>query len=125
MKRDGYVSLWVGNFVEYIDLKDYLTPFETEDGLVKRSLFEEDFMLSFYDHDQLEIEHYKQKQSHLRDLLSFSTHHQVIVPKFVDLCGEHIPYHVNSVILLYNFQYSGRVGDEIAHIRYLGHVNYK
>ncbi|BDG45871.1 immunity 22 family protein [Parageobacillus sp. KH3-4] len=124
MEKEGFVSLFIGNFKSYKDLQNYILNSYTEDGDLLPSEFEKDFNIDYYNEDFREVEFYDEPSNDLRVLLEGFSYDEEIIPKFIELCGERLNQEMNSVILLYNFQYNGHVNEK-NQFRFLGTVQYK
>lgn len=124
MEKEGFVSLFIGNSKSYKDLQNYILNSYTEDGDLLPSEFEKDFNIDYYNEDFREVEFYDEPSDDLRVLLEGFSYDEEIIPKFIELCGERLNQEVNSVILLYNFQYNGHVNEK-NQFRFLGTVQYK
>ncbi|SFA47597.1 Immunity protein 22 [Parageobacillus thermantarcticus] len=124
MEKEGFVSLFIGNSKSYKDLQNYILNSYTEDGDLLPSEFEKDFNIDYYNEDFREVEFYDEPSNDLRVLLEGFSYDEEIIPKFIELCGERLNQEVNSVILLYNFQYNGHVNEK-NQFRFLGTVQYK
>ncbi|MGX9706933.1 immunity protein 22 of polymorphic toxin system [Laceyella sediminis] len=124
MKKEGFVSLFIGNSDSYEELQKYVLVSYTEDGDAIPSKFEKDFGIEYYDEDFREVEFYSQSSNDLRVLLEGFSYDEEIAPEFIDICGERLDQEVNSVILLYNFQYDRKV-DKTNQFKFLGTVQYK
>lgn len=124
MEKEGFVSLFIGNSKSYKDLQNYILNSYTEDGDLLPSEFEKDFNIDYYNEDFREVEFYDEPSNDLRVLLEGFSYDEEIIPKFIELCGERLNQEVNSVILLYNFQYNGHINEK-NQFRFLGTVQYK
>lgn len=123
MEREGYVSLWVGNFSSKEEMENYLHISYDEDGDAIPSRFEEDFDIDYYDLDFREAEFYPTEVISMQELLKFCSYDEMIIPKFIDTIGEQLHQSVNSMILLYEFNYSGQQSGHP--LTFLGTVKYK
>ncbi|TCW39409.1 immunity protein 22 of polymorphic toxin system [Laceyella sacchari] len=124
MEKKGFVSLFIGNSNSYEELQKYVLVSYTEDGDSIPSKFEKDFGIEYYNEDFREVEFYSQSSNDLRFLLEGFSYSEEIVPEFINICGERLDQEVNSVILLYDFQYDGKV-DKANQFKFLGTVQYK
>jgi hypothetical protein len=124
MEKEGFVSLFIGNSKSYKDLQNYILNSYTEDGDLLPSEFEKDFNIDYYNEDFREVEFYDESSNDLRVLLEGFSYDEEIIPKFIELCGERLNQEANSVILLYGFQYNGKVNEK-NQFRFLGTVQYK
>jgi hypothetical protein len=124
MEKEGFVSLFIGNSNSYKELQNYILVSYTEDRDAIPSEFEKDFNIDYYNEDFREVEFYNEPSNDLHVLLECFSYDEQIIPKFIEICGERLNQEVNSVILLYNFQYHGNV-NETNQFRFLGTVQYK
>src|SRR4051794_37504793 len=111
MAKEGFVSLFVGNSSSYEELQNYILVSYTEDGDAIPSEFEKDFNIAYYDEDFREVEFYDESSDDLRVLLEGFSYAERIIPELIEICGERLNQKVNSVTLLYNFQYHGNVNE--------------
>jgi hypothetical protein len=124
MEKEGVVSLFIGNSNSYEELQNYICVRYTEDGDAIPSEFEKDFNIDYYNEDFREVEFYDESSDDLRVNLEGFSYDEEIIPKFIEICGERLNQEVNSVILLYDFQYHGHVNGT-NQFRFLGTVQYK
>jgi hypothetical protein len=125
MKEDGVVSLWVGEAGSRDALDKYLQTGYSEEGDFIPSPFARDFSMHYYDEDLREARYYEEPSKTVADMLKGYSYENVIVPRFVGLCGESFPEPVNAVVLLYNFKYEGGVKTSVGstvRLRYIGSV---
>lgn len=119
MKNDYWVSLWVGQAESAEALESYLRTQYTEDGDIVLSPFAKDFGIRCFDEDLCEAEFQPVPSSRIRDLLKGHSYDDVLIPRIVDITGEHLPQPVNAVVLLYKFKYDGdaRVHSTVENVR--------
>jgi hypothetical protein len=125
MVENGAVSLWVGDSSSWEDLASYMRVTYSNDGEAVPSPFASDFDICSYDEDFLEANCYETPSRLLRELLKLVSYDDVVIPKFVALCGEQLPEPVNSIVLLYNFRHDGPVrvnSRDSVRLRYIGTV---
>jgi hypothetical protein len=128
MEREGYVSLWIGEFESKEKFTEYIAISYTEDGDALQSEFEKDFAIEYYDTDFREVEFYSQSPGNLKDALEGFSYDDRITANFIDLVEKNLPASFNSVLLLYNFNYIERLRkpkDGINTLHYIGTVPYK
>ena len=78
----------------------------TEDGDSISSKFGVNFGFGYYDEDHIEIMFYKEPKIHIEEILQDFSYSEIIIPKFKNLIEkENVENCINSVILLYDFQY--------------------
>jgi hypothetical protein len=99
----GAVSLWVGVSPSQDALWDYVEmDYSSADVL---SQFARDFGTGHYDHDFMDA-FAREKATHsLAELLRGCSQDSVIIPKFIELCGEVLPIEANAAVVLYDFRH--------------------
>ncbi|MGM9928884.1 MAG: immunity 22 family protein [Bacillus sp. (in: firmicutes)] len=125
MEQEGYVSLWVGKFESDKDFQNYLFISYTEDGDSVASEFEKHFQIDYYDEDFMEAEYFDGEIKDIQTLLEGCSYDDVVIPNFIKRQGENLTESVNSVILLYNFQYSTNGQNDLNNVQYVGNVRFK
>ncbi|KKK37457.1 hypothetical protein WQ57_13475 [Mesobacillus campisalis] len=128
MEREGYVSLWVGEFDSQEKLDDYLDIEFTEDGDALLSEFEKDFSIEYDDIDFREAVYFKQPPATFQETLKGFSYDDIITTRFTGQYAKDLPHIFNTVVLLYNFKYDG--GSALAkgganQLRYIGGVCYR
>ena len=129
MKKEGYVSLWLGKAQSDDALWEYTQMAYTEDGdcapsqflndfQIKKEDFDEDFMEQIY----ADLEIYT-----LGEFLLGCSYDEVIKEEFEKLTEDMDLGKFHAGLLLYNFQYDGSVA-EIEHenysLKYVGSVKF-
>ena len=109
MDKQGSVSIWLGNLKREGDLDEYVTLKYDEDGDSLPSLFFRDFHINQYetDEDFIEVEWLGENSEDIAKLLEGVSYEEVIIPKIKKYSELNKTY--NSIILIYNFVYSGEV----------------
>lgn len=129
MEYSGMVSVWFGISESFEKLEEYVDIEYTEDGDSIDSKFGTNFEFGYYDEDNIEICFYEDPKNNIDDILKDFSYSEVIIPDIKKLVkGDNIAYWINSVIVLYDFQYNEkRVGNETENIeiKYIGTVPYK
>jgi hypothetical protein len=125
MDEEGYVSIWVGKFKSNKELQNYLSISYTEDGDATPSTFEKDFQIDYYDEDFLEAEYFDRETKNLQTIFEGCSYDDVVIPNLINMQGESLTDSVNSIILLYNFQYDKKGKSDLNDVQYLGTVRYK
>lgn len=124
----GYVSLWTGVVGSEDILEQFLTFRFTEDGDAILPPFALAFEIEWFDDDFREMEVHELFYSSLSELLAGCSYDNVIVPRFSALLGDTLCDPVNAVVLLYNFNYNGRVmrynDESILSLTFRGVVHY-
>jgi len=130
MRKEGIVSLWVGKIDSEEDLEIYVEiPYseDEDDEEIHTSKFGENFKISYYDEDFIESKYCKFISKELKALLVGHSYDDIIISRFLNLCGGELLEESNAIILLYNFQYDGKVkkfDDGKIRFEYLGSVQY-
>ncbi|MEW9052728.1 MAG: immunity 22 family protein [Neobacillus sp.] len=125
MEKEGYVTMWAGNFNSKEELLNYFAFSYSEDGDAFPSKFEEDFKIGYFDEDFKEVWYLERAQTRLPVLLAGCSYEEVVIPRFMQTQGDTLDSSVNSIILLYNFQYTERIKDYSKVVRFVGTVRYK
>ncbi|YCA45486.1 immunity 22 family protein [Bacillus sp. JZ8] len=109
MEKQGSVSIWLGNLKGERDLEEYVALEYDEDGDSIPSLFFRDFHINHYetDEDFFEVEWLGESSKDISKLLEGISYEEVIIPKVKKYSELKKTY--NSIILIYNFVYSGEV----------------
>jgi len=108
MKKDKVVSIWFGNLKSERELFEFVQEKYDDDGVFIPSPFMEAFGTGKYDPDFQEV-------LFEEDLLEAS-YAETFIDKIDNISG-------NSVILLYDFCYTGQVR-EASNFRFIGTFNY-
>ena len=130
MEREGYVSLWIGNFKSDEELLKYVELIYTEDGDCLPSQFLQDFNIYMEDFDEDFIESIclEKEVISIVDLISGCSYEDVIIPKYENLVNMKSSDNINAGILLYNFQYDESVklvNNDDYKFKFVGTVEYK
>jgi Immunity protein 22 len=108
-------------------LEGYVEVNYTTDESPHLSRFGRDFGTGWYDHDRIETSLHPWSTRSLPDLLQGCSYDSLIVPKFVELCGDFLPTPANCLVLLYDFRHNGNsgpgngAGDRVI-LQYLGSI---
>src|SRR5687767_1675636 len=108
MERSGMVSLWLGNAPSEEALDAYMKYGFTRDGDYIPSAFMKDFELRFYETGLWEVTFYPHPMQSVEELIKGSSYDEIITPKFVGLLGNELKYPVNAMVLLCDFDYTGK-----------------
>lgn len=115
MEFEKKVSIWAGFFSSLDELDSYLEVDFNKD----QSSFKLDFNLAFYDEDFAESDYQEDKDFvGLLEPMSYADS--------IEINAKQLPWKskYNSLILLYDFQYSGEIV-ETENVYFLGSFNYK
>src|SRR5260221_1475154 len=107
---DGSVSLWVGVSPSRDALENYVELDYSTGDMSRLSQLADDFGTGYYDEDFVDISFHEKATRSLSDLLHRCSYASLIIPKFVELCGEFLPTEVNSAVLFYDFRHYRRPG---------------
>ncbi|MBI3836668.1 MAG: immunity 22 family protein [Planctomycetia bacterium] len=124
---EGAVSLWVGVSPSREALENYVEIDYSTGDLSRLSQLADDFATGFYDEDFVDISFHERATRSLPDLLRRCSYASLIIPKFVERCGEFLPMEVNSAVLFYDFRHHGspRPGADAGRpvkLRYMGSI---
>lgn len=130
MEKEGVVSLWLGNIRTNEFLNDYVEIKYTEDGEWEPSEFLKDFKIDIDDIDENFIEkvRYEEKLDSIESLLQGCSYEEIIIPKIINIIGNKVGKEINTVILVYNLEYSGsniKVNNDKYSMEYICSVEYK
>ena len=109
MKKQGWVSFWLGNIKVEDSIGEYVDLTYDEDGESVPSKFFIDFNIDMdeTDEDTIEKAVYKNSSSDIYTLLAGCSYEEIIIPQFkksIDLKKSY-----NAVILIYNFEYNNEI----------------
>ncbi|MCI0765519.1 immunity 22 family protein [Bacillus sp. TL12] len=106
MEYKGMASLWLGTTKSFYQLQEYVDMEYTEDGDNIDSKFGVNFGFGYYDEDQIEMMFYEEPKMHIEEVLQDFSYSEIIIPRFKDLMKRvDVEDNINSVIVLYDFQY--------------------
>lgn len=128
LQKEGYVSLWFGNSKSLDDYNKYIDFKYSEDGDFISSQFAKDFNISYFDEDFFEVDFFDEPMNDLKQLLEGFSYDKIITSKFIEIISNDIIDNINSVILLYNFKFDGKIkssDNEINSYKFIGSVTYK
>lgn len=104
MNCEGKVTLWIGNFDNAEELKEYVTLGYTADGDQIYSQFANEFDFGHTDDDSIEYVFFKCKINVISEVLSQFSYSEKIISEFIKLLEKEIfDKVINSVILLYDY----------------------
>ena len=106
MEKYGMVSLWCGVFENENLFNEFVDINYTEDGDDIPSKVVDHFEIDDYDEDFSEIGYFNEKQNDFQKILKGFSNDDIILSK---LNKKHSDIYYNSIILLYNFEYSGNI----------------
>ncbi len=124
MEEINTVSLWLGNASSLDLLEAYTQVGYSEDGDFEGSDFTRDFGISYYDDDFKEVDSLHSSKL-IATILDGFSYDKKIIPLFERLLGEVLDSEINSVVLLYNFHYTGSIkisSKQGVELKYMGFV---
>ncbi|MDG5471398.1 immunity 22 family protein [Jeotgalibacillus sp. ET6] len=129
MEYSGMASVWFGVSKSFEILEEYVDIEYTVDGDSIDSKFGINFEFGYYDEENIEICFYEKPKNNVDDILNDFSYSGLIIPKIKELInGDKLAYSINSVIVLYDYQYnkvrSGNASENIE-IKFIGTVPYK
>lgn len=126
METENTVSIWVGNFESKSQLDEFLTLIYDDEGEVVPSLFYESYEIDIddIDDDMIEKEVLNSNYSNLCQILKGVSYEDVIVNNLKKNCIEDAISLSNSIILIYNYSYTGEVLTT-ENTKFIGVVEYK
>lgn len=109
MEKQGWVSIWLGNFKEENSIREYVDLTYDEDGESIPSQFFIDFNIDMDEIDEATIEKvvYENSSSDISTLLGGCSYEEIIIPKIKKSINLKRSY--NAVILIYNFEYNNEI----------------
>lgn len=121
------MSLWLGNFKSKEMLKKYVEPQFDEQGERTPSQFMRDFQIDFvdYNEDLLEITFIDSSTTSVQLLLDGASYYEKVISQFIGYYGEHMLESYNTVIRVYDFEYSEANAVENRNIVFAGAVVYE
>ncbi|MGV7115120.1 immunity 22 family protein [Paenibacillus kyungheensis] len=127
MEKNGIVSLWIGTVINAEELDRLLTTSYSDEGDYIRSIFAEYFKIIRYDEDLREAEYYENKVDNFYQLLEGFSYDYKVISEFKKVTEE-LPENINVAILLYDFEYNGKVVQatiQSNYLQFVGSIKYK
>lgn len=127
MKKEGMVSLWIGETESAERLDSYLKMKFSEDGAALGSEFSVELGFNHIDEDFVESEIIDRTRDLWEALMGFS-YDGTVTRNFVDKIGKILNKEINTVLLIYNFEYSEEKVDFTDRgfcLHYMGAVPYR
>ena len=122
MIKENKVSLWLGFYENAEDFKSYIKVSYGEDGNYIPSEFQENFGIKKYDLDGIESDWILERCSDVDSLLAGFSRDYEIIPQFQKILECKNIQNYNSIVLLYNFEYTG-VDYVDGNLEYIGCVD--
>lgn len=119
MIKENNVSLWLGFYENADDFKNYIKVSYDEDGNYIPSNFQASYAIKSYDLDAIESDWILERCSDVESLLAGFSGDYEIIPQFQKMLEHKNIQNYNSIILLYNFEYTG-VGYVDENLEYIG-----
>ncbi|MFV2047043.1 immunity 22 family protein [Metabacillus litoralis] len=109
MEKQGWVSIWLGNFNDEDSIGEYVDLTYVEDGESVPSQFFIDFNIDMdeTDKDTIEKAVYKNSSSDISALLDGCSYEEIVIQKIQKSINLKKSY--NAVILIYNFEYKNEI----------------
>jgi len=107
MIKENKVSLWLGFFENADDFKKYTEISYDEGGNCIPSIFQKSFAIERYDMDKVESDWISERCSTAESLLTGFSGDYEIIPQFSKMLEQKNIEKYNSIVLLYNFEYTG------------------
>ena len=124
LKRDGYVSVWFGNFDSESEFEAYIFEEYGKGGDLPLSKFAEDSGIGWYDHDFREAEFSQQGVVSVRKLLLGTSSSNSFIDNVIAKAKEKDIEEANSFFLLFDFDYSNFSENNIGKLRFACAVPY-
>jgi len=118
MIAENKVSLWLGCFENEQVFREYICESYDKDGNYVLSDFQKDFSIMRYDFDSVESDWFSHSFTDTESLLSGFSGDFVIIPQFSKMLQDTQIERFNSILLLYNYEYTGdlRFGGNLEYI---------
>lgn len=107
MITENKVSLWLGFFENADELMNYIEESYDEDGNYIPSNFQVSYAIKKYDLDAIESDWISKKCFDAESLLTGFSGDYEIIPQFQKMLENKKIENYNSIVLLYNFEYTG------------------
>ncbi len=127
-RKEGFVSLWLGTVKSEKDLEKLMIIGYTDDGDLIPSGFSKLFSMGRYNDDFREVRFYDKGIKSIPEALNGFSYSDDITMYFESLIPAEKLHGFNSVVLIYNFQYSGDKTEvensTFGHFKYIGFTRY-
>ena len=107
MIKENKVSLWLGNYENAEDFKKYIKVSYDKDGNYIHKNFKKSYAIKKYDLDAIESDWISNRYSDVESLLAGFSGDYEIIPQFQKMLKHKNIQNYNSIVLLYNFEYTG------------------
>jgi len=127
MYKERTVAIWLGNFQPIERLQEYFQVNYSETVDYIDSQFEKDFNIEYFDAEMSEIEHFPERKSSISDLLENHSFSESIIPNYIKTFGDDLPGGYNSLILVYDYSYTGlekEIFIKKNYIKFIGNIEY-
>lgn len=108
MIKENKVSLWLGVFENPDEFENYVNISYDEQGNQKLSEFQKNYKIEKYDFDGIETDFLSDQVLDVKSLFEGFSWDYEIIPQFKKML-EHKNLNYNSIVLLYNFEYTGNI----------------
>ncbi len=111
MEREGYVSIWIGIFSSDSELQKYLELGFTDDGDYIPSQFMKDYNIDVedFEEDFLERNWINKATISINELIKRCSYEDRVLNEINTFKSDHNIEKLNTAVLLYNFQYDGKI----------------
>ncbi len=106
MIKENKVSLWLGFYENADEFKNYLKVSYDDNGNYIPSKFQESYAIKKYDLDAMECDWLSKQCSDVESLLTGFSGDYEIISQFKKMLEHKNIENYNSIVLLYNFEYS-------------------
>ena len=129
MEKQGYVSLWVGNIESKKEFYEYVEIVYNDDGDAFPSIFLNDFQINIddFDEDSIECIFSKNKTQSLAKIIKNCSYEDTVLLEYKKMIGNFFSEKINVAVLLYDFQYDGRIvtiNNNNHYLKFIGAVKY-
>lgn len=124
-EKEGYVSIWVGDFADADEFDNYMEEIIGEDDSIDKPIneFAEEIGFGFYDHDFQEAEFFDDKKSIRELLLPFSDSESYREEAVIAANRQKINQ-ANAAILLFDCNYKQKTSEN-AKVKFLGSFSHQ
>lgn len=106
MIKENKVSLWLGYFEDSNAFKEYIEVSYDEDGNYIPSKFQTHYGIKRYDLETVESDWISDRSNDVESLLAGFSGDYEIIPQFKKMLEQKKIEDYNSILLLYNFEYT-------------------
>ncbi|OAA94000.1 immunity 22 family protein [Clostridium coskatii] len=128
MEYEGIVSIWLAKCEDIKDLQHYLQVNYSNFGDYLNSKFEKNFNVECFDEELKEINFIERDSDLFSDIMKDQSFSQNIISDYNKKFSDKLDRKYNSIILLYNFNYDGSIGedqDNSVYVKFIGSFKYR